>query len=368
MSTILVAVGLVVSVSLISAVFLLIAERRLVNFGICSLDINDGERVLEVEGGDSLLSSLRSKNLFIPSACGGKGTCAYCKVKILEGGGPVAPTEEPLLEPSELQNSIRISCQCKVRNDMKIEIPQELLSVKEYKGRVKALTDLTHDIKLLRIELIEPSTIKFTPGQYVQLKAPPYGDSTESVYRAYSLASSPNEEKSIELIIRKVPQGICTTYVFDHLNEGDEVFFNGPYGEFKLSDEKDREMIWIAGGSGMAPFWSMIRYMDEEGLARKCTYFFGAHEKKDIFFLEELMALEKKHEWFKFVPALSSPEKQPDWEGESGLITEVVGKHMGEGKEKEGYLCGSPGMIDASVKVLGENGVADERVYFDKFA
>ncbi len=368
MTTVLVASALIGFVSLVSAVFLLIAERKLLNYGICKLDINDGEKLLEVEGGDTLLNGLRSQNIFIPSACGGRGTCAYCKVKILEGGGPLLPTEEPLLEPAEIKDDIRISCQCKIRNNMKIAIPAELLSVKEYRGKVQSMLDLTHDIKLVRIKLIDPSLIEFTPGQYVQLKAPPYKGVTETVYRAYSIASSPNEKNALELIIRKVPDGICTTYVFEHLKEGDEVFLNGPYGDFRLSDETEREMVWIAGGSGMAPFWSMLRYMDEEGISRKCTYFFGAVEIKDMFYLEELATMAKKHDWFTFMPALSGADPGPDWQGEQGLITEVVAKHIGDGGEKEGYLCGSPGMIDASIAVLTEHGVSNDRIYYDKFA
>ena len=232
---------------------------------------------------------------------------------------------------------------------------------------MESLIDLTHDIKQLRIKLVEPESIEFISGQYVQLRAPAYGDNPEPVYRAYSVSSSPNDKSAIELIIRKVPDGICTTYVFEHLKEGDEVFFNGPYGDFRLS-ENDKEMMWIAGGSGMAPFWSLVRYMDEEGIERPCTYFFGALQQRDLFFLDELAEFEKKHEWFKFLPALSKPDEGSEWDGESGLITEVVDKHMGDGKEKEGYLCGSPGMIDASVKVLTGNGMPEEQVYFDKFA
>ncbi len=366
MAAIVAATLLVVVVSVVLAGLLLLAERKLVDYGVCEIDLNEGGKVLEVEGGNTLLSTLMQNEIFIPSACGGKGTCAFCKVKILEGGGPLSPTEEPLLSKEEIARSMRISCQCKVRQDMRIEIPEEFLTVREFKGRCTAREDLTHDIKRVRIELVEPAEIEFTPGQYIQLMAPAYGDNPEPVYRAYSLASPPSRTDELELLIRLVPEGICTTWVFEHLAEGDEVTFNGPYGEFRLS-ETDRPMIWIAGGSGMAPFWSIIRHMDEEGIARPTTYFFGALSQKDLFLTDELEALAEKHDWFTFVPALSKPEEDADWQGETGLITEVVDRRVEAGKENEGYLCGSPGMIDASIKVLKDKGIADDRIFYDKF-
>jgi Na+-transporting NADH:ubiquinone oxidoreductase subunit F len=350
------------------AVLLIVAERYLVNYGECEIDINDGGKDVTVTGGDNLLMSLRNGGVYLASACGGRGTCAYCKCKILEGGGPVGPTEAPLLSEEEIADDVRISCQVKVREDMKIAVPEELLLVKEFRAKVERIRDLTHDIKELRLELIEPETIEFTPGHYVQLEAPPYGDNKQTVFRAYSISSPPSDNRHIELIVRLVPGGICTTYVFEHLSEGDEVSFTGPYGEFRMSDT-DAEMIWIAGGSGMAPFWSMVRHMKENNIQRKCRYFFGAVNKRDLFFLDELGALSEEMPNFRFIPALSgSGEGVEGWEGDTGLITEVVGSHVEDGENKEGYLCGSPGMCDAAVKVLYEKGVTEDKVYFDKFA
>lgn len=366
MATVLIATGIVSTISAALAALLLVAERRLVAYGTCVIDINDGSERLEVEGGDTLLASLMSQDIFIPSACGGKGTCAYCKVKALEGLGPLGPTEEPLLTKEEIEEGVRISCQCKVRNDLRIEIPEELLEVQQFRGRVESITDLTHDIKQLRIQLIEPDTIEFTPGQYIQLQAPAYGKNPDPVWRAYSISSPPSDNGAIELIIRLVPDGICTTWVFTILSEGDEVTFTGPYGEFRLSDTQ-ADMIWIAGGSGMAPFWSIIRHMDERDIARPCTYFFGALSQKDMFFLKELRELEEKHDWFTFVPALSDPAEDAEWDGESGLITEVVDRNVEDGSDKEGYLCGSPGMIDAAIKVIKDKGITEDRIYYDKF-
>jgi len=348
------------------AAVLLLAERYLVKYGKCKLDVNSGDRLIEVKGGKSVLESLKGEGIFIPSACGGRGTCAYCKLKITEGGGPVAPTELALLTEQELADNVRITCQVKVRNDMSLLVPEHLLSAGEYRGVVERITDLTHDIKNLRIRLTEPERIKYRPGQYIQLEAPAYGDNPEAVYRAYSMSSMPDEDNCIELIIRLVPGGICTTWVFTMLAEGDEVRFNGPYGDFHLS-ETDREMVWIAGGSGMAPFWSMVRHMAAHGIARKTTYFFGAVRAADLFLLDELRKLDDQHEWFTFVPALSAPADEDKWYGETGLITDVVGRHVPDGSQAEVYLCGSPGMVDAAGRVIEAKGIPPERVFFDKF-
>jgi Na+-transporting NADH:ubiquinone oxidoreductase subunit F len=348
------------------AAALLLAERWLIRYGTCRIDVNDGDRELEVRGGQSVLAALKSQGIFIPSACGGRGTCAYCKLKIAAGGGPVAPTELPLLSAEEIAAGVRVSCQVKVRGDVKLHVPKHLLAVREYRGVVERIGDLTHDIKELGIRLIEPRRIEFVAGQYIQLQVPAYGDSPEGVYRAYSMSSPPEQDGAVELIIRLVPGGICTTWVFTILEEGDEVRFNGPYGDFRLSGS-GREMVWIAGGSGMAPFWSMLRHMKQQGLARKCTYFFGAVRRRDLFLLEELRQLEKELGWFTFVPALSAAAAEDKWDGEEGLITEVVDRRVGDGSQLEAYLCGSPGMVDAAVKVLRGKGVGEDGIFYDKF-
>ena len=366
MSDILIATFLVGATCALLAALLVVAERYLVSYGPCVIDINKGARRLEVAGGKPLLASLMSEGIFIPSACGGRGTCAYCKVTITDGGGPIVPTELTLLSEEERRSSVRISCQLKVRNDLAIEIPEELFLVKQFTGVVERVRDLTHDIKELRIRLVEPESIEFTPGQYVQLEAPAYGGNPEPVYRAYSIASPPGDRGYIELIIRLAPGGICTTWVFTILKQGDQVHFNGPYGQFGLSGT-DQEMVWIAGGSGMAPFWSIIRHMRQRHIQRKCTYFFGAVQQRDLFLVDELRGLEKDLPNFRFVPALSGHPESDAWTGERGLITEVVDRNLTDGSGKEGYLCGSGGMIDAAVKVLAGKGISEDRIFYDKF-
>ena len=365
---ILTAAGLVGGICSVLAGLLILAERRLVNYGQCAIDINQGAKRLEVKGGQTLLASLMSQNLFIPSACGGRGTCAYCKLEISAGGGPIIPTEESLLTEEELTANLRLSCQVKVRNDLAVVIPDELFLVKQYSGVVERIRDLTHDIKELKIRLIEPDTIEFTAGQYVQLETPPYGHVPEPVYRAYSISSPPSEKKNLELIIRLVPEGICTTWVFDILKEGDEVCLNGPYGEFGLS-QSDRPMIWMAGGSGMAPLWSMVRYLGEQNIQRPCTYFFGALQTRDLFLVDEFRQMEKDLPNFRFVPALSEPAEHDQWDGQTGLITQVAqaDKDLEDCSNKEAYLCGSEGLIDAAAKTLKDKGLSEDRIFYDKF-
>lgn len=364
---ILISVGFLIACGVILAALLILAEKKILNFGICKIDINKGNKVLEVPGGSPLLFSLSENGIFIPSACGGRGSCAYCKLKVHKGGGMVTPIEKPYLSDEELAGNVRLSCQVKVRNDMDIEIPEELFRVKRFKGVVEHKKTLTHDIQEVRIKLIEPDTIDFVAGQYVQLESEEY-KGRDSVMRAYSMSSIPDDKHAVEMNIRLVPEGICTTWVFEHMKEGDEVYLSGPYGEFHLSDT-DAPALFIAGGSGMAPIWSILRDLKARGgTSRKMMYFFGALTQKDLFYVDELKALENEFDDFTFVPALSNEPDDSDWKGDRGLITDVLDRHVPDTSACEAYLCGSPGMIDASVKVLTKNGLKEENIFYDKFA
>jgi len=347
------------------AVILLVAERFLANFGPCQIVINK-EKELDVTGGGNLLGSLMENRIFVPSACGGRGTCGYCKVKVLSGGGPVLPTEEPFLSADERARDVRLSCCVRVRNDLEIELPEEILALKEYQTRVEKITDLTYDIKEVRLVLVDPATISFRPGQYVQFAIPPYGKSLETVYRAYSIATTPSEDAAMEFVIRRVPNGVATTYIFDELKEGDALTVNGPYGQFVLTDT-DAEMIFVAGATGIAPVRSMLQTLVEQNSERKATLFFGVVGTRDLFYIDLLRSLEQKLRNFTFMPAISKKTPEDDWQGETGLITEVIDKHVQQGTQSECYLCGSPGMIDACVKVLKAKGVPEDKVFFDKF-
>lgn len=366
MIQVLISTGFLVGIGLLLSALLVIAEKKILNFGPCTIDINNGQKKLQVNGGASLLSILARESIFIPSACGGRGSCAYCKVIVKSGGGNLSPVEEPYLSPDERKRNTRLSCQVKVRTDISIEIPKEYFLVRKYRGKLISKRQLTHDIYELRIELLEPKEINFIAGQYVQLESKEY-KGRESVIRAYSLSSLPSDKNHVELIIRRVPNGICTTWVFDYLKEGQDVGLSGPYGEFKLQPT-DSPILFIAGGSGMAPIWSMLRNMRENGIKRKAHYFFGALTQTDLFFLDEMKLLEKDLFDYTFVPALSKEPDGSNWTGERGIITEVVKKHIPDTSKHEAYLCGSPGMIDACIKALSSNGMPVEKIYYDKFA
>ena len=365
MAEVLTTVSIISAISVFLAALLTMAERFLLNYGICKITINN-DRVVEVNGGNHLLGSLLQYDIFIPSACGGRGSCGLCKVKVLSGGGPLLPTETPYLTRQEQGNHIRLACQVKVRSDVKIEIPEELFNIREYTTTVEKIENLTYDIKTLYLRLPEGEEINFKAGQYVQLKIPKYGNNAEEVYRAYSIASSPSDKSRIQLIIRRVPDGTSTTYIFDHLNEGDKLDLNGPYGEFYIRDS-DREMICIAGGSGLAPIKSILHFMADNNIRKKATFFFGCVKGRDLYYMDEMKAFEDKIPDFRFIPALSAPEEGDEWTGETGLITEVVDRYIIDGSEMEAYLCGSPGMIDACIKVLRRKGVPEDRIYYDKF-
>ncbi len=344
---------------------LVIADYFFANYGDCTIDINKGKRKITLKGGNSLLGSLSESNLFVASACGGKGTCGMCKVKVISGGGPLLPTEKPLLNQAELDGNVRLSCQIKVKQDIEIEVPAELFSIKKYQGKVTEIIDYTYDIKGVTIKLADNDNIEFKSGQYVQLFSKKYAKVKEVVSRAYSMASSPMEDKKIELLIRKVPDGIMTTYIHDYLKEGDEISFTGPYGDFYLRDT-NTDMIFVAGGSGMAPFKAILEELVVKGCDRKITFFFGARTKKDLFLLPEMEEFEKKLSCFKFIPVLSKPESDSDWEGLTGYIPPLLSDYIEDAGNTEAYLCGSPGMIDATEKKLKELNIED--IYYDSFS
>lgn len=366
MTAFLTAIGIACGVTTLLAVLMVIADAFINNYGEVTLHVN-GDKEIKVEGGSSLLTTLKEQEIFIPSACGGRGSCGLCKLKVTDGAGEILPTETPWLTDDEQKENMRLCCQVKVRSDMHIQIPEEMLSVRQFSATVSSIRDLTYDIKELSFALNEPSSVDFKAGQFMQLEVPPYELTDEPVYRAYSIASRPSDHNKVELEVRYVPNGICTTYVHKHLKEGDTVTINGPYGEFHRSDT-DRDMICIAGGSGMAPVKSILLDMDESNITRNVQYFFGARALRDLFLVEEMRELEKKLPNFTFIPALSEPADEDEWEGDTGLITEVVARHVRDASDKEAYLCGSPFMIDACIKTLTSLGMPEENIFYDKFA
>jgi len=359
------ALLIVVLLSCGLAVLILLAEAVLVDYGECTITINEDEE-LKVEGGKTLLATLMEEDIFVPSACGGRGSCGLCKVQVEEGAGPILPTETPQLTDEEMESNVRLSCQIKVRSDISISLPEEILSLEQYEVRVDKIEELNYDTRLIGLELLDPPEMDFTPGQYIQLETPPYGKTPEPVYRAYSIASPASEPGHLDLIIRRAPNGICTTYIFELLEEGQTLNINGPHGEFYLRDT-DREIVFIAGGSGVAPIRSILYQMAEEQIERKATFFYGANEMRDFYLQDQLKEFENKIPDYTYVPALAQPRPEDDWDGERGLVTEAVDSWIEDASFQGFYLCGSPGLIDAAIETLTPKGLTEDRTFYDKF-
>jgi Na+-transporting NADH:ubiquinone oxidoreductase subunit F len=235
----------------------------------------------------------------------------------------------------------------------------------KFSGIVEDKQLLTSDIIHLRIGLLEPPTIEFIAGQYIRLNSKPYGDKP-AVSRNFSLASAPERNQQIELIISRNPDGICTPWIFDHLRSGASVTFSAPFGRFHLSNNES-PAIFIAGGSGMSALWGILQDMIIRKVERKTSLFFGARTQNDLYFMDSLSRLEKEHAWFSFIPSLSKEPAGSDWQGERGMINEIVRHRVNDAADNEAYLCGPPGMIQTCIQVLTSLGMARENIFYDAF-
>ncbi len=364
MITILITTAVISGLCGLFAIILTIADNYIADYGEVNLIINN-EKEYTVNGGATLLDTLRNEKIFIPSACGGKGSCGYCKVKVLEGGGQVLATEKPWLTDEEFNDNVRLSCQCKVKENIKIEIPEELFNVREYTVKVVEIEKMTDTIKKFRFELPEGEKINFKPGQYIQIKAPEYEGNDEEVYRAYSVASSIKDENHIEVLIGYT-KGICTTYMHQHVEVGTEIDLNGPYGHFYYKDD-DSEIVMVAAGTGFAPIRSILYHLKDNNIQRKARFYFGAKTEDDLFLLDEMKMFEDELYDFKFMPTLSRVGDDSDWSGDKGRVTNSIEKYLDKDGNYSAYLCGSPVMIESIVKSLEEKEVPKEQIYFDEF-
>ena len=361
----LLSVGVVSGITGFLALLLSIAQNTIGNYGDQKVIIN-GEKEVIVDGGSSLLSGLVENEIFIPSACGGKGSCGYCKCKVTSGGGDILPTETGLVTKEEAAEGFRLSCQLKVKEELKIEIPEEYLSLKQYQTKVIALDNVTDIIRHVTLQLPEGEAINFKPGQYIQLLAPEYEGNDEEVYRAYSIASTNSWKDRIQLFIGYVPEGVATTYVHHHLNVGDEATIIGPFGHFFYQEESKREMLLIGNNTGLAPLMSIIRYMRENKIDRKATLYTNVKNTQELYIVDELEETKKELPNFDFVVGMDSVPDGVKWDGYVGFATDLI-KENHNVSECEAYLCGSPFVLDILVKMLTENGMPEERIYYDKF-
>ena len=394
----------VVIVSLVG--ILMIARSRLVATGTVNIMINgDPDKTLQAAGGSTLLGTLADNNLFIPSACGGQGTCGVCRVVVAEGGGALLPTEEGHISRKEAREGMRLSCQVKVKEDLKIEVPAEVFDIKKWTCRVRSNHNVATFIKELILELPEGDEVPFRAGGYIQIECPPHlveysnfevedeyrGDwdkfnqwryvskCDEDVVRAYSMANYPDEKGMIMLNVRiasppprtpDVPPGIMSSYIFD-LKPGDEVVISGPYGEFFARDT-DSEMIFIGGGAGMAPMRSHIfDQFRRLSSTRKVSFWYGARSFREAFYVEDFDSIQSENENFQWHLALSEPQEEDKWVGLTGFIHQVLYdnylKDHPSPEDCEYYICGPPMMNDAVIKMLTDLGVEEENILFDDF-
>ncbi len=362
--TALLAVGVTTGVFVGLTALLLVADKYLANYGTCNITVNEGACVFEQSGGSTLLSALYDNKISIPSACGGQGSCGYCKVTILSGGGPVLPTEMPYLTRAEVRSGVRLACQVKVKENTEIRLPEDLLSVKEYQARVTSVRELTPNIRELTFGLIKPGEISHRPGQYVQVLAPaPEG----AVFRAYSISSPTHEKDKVQLVVRLVPGGIASTYLHG-LHEGDPVTFTGPYGDFLLTEDPETEVICVGGGCGMAPIANIVHTVCNRWPERSCYLFFGCRGTQDVFYLDQFKALEKDHPGLKVIYALSDPlEPDEDWDGDTGFVHLSVDKSLAPDVKRQAFLCGPPPMIEAVTTVLESKGLKEDDIFYDEF-
>lgn len=352
---------ILIGVLLVITLFLILMERILGSAGEKTITVNEDTQI-PVVGDATVLGALSANDIHLPSSCGGKGTCGTCKFKLIEGGGPILATETAFINKTEQAEGVRLSCQVKVQSDLKIALPPGLLSAKIFKTKVTEVEDLTYDIKRIRFKLLEPNTMDFKPGQFIQITVPGI-----EVVRAYSISSNPSENNHVDLMIRAVYKGEATTFVHKALMVGDNIKIDGPFGDFYLQEDSNRDIICIAGGSGMAPIMSILHRLKEQGMTRKVKYFFGARTQKDLFLVDELKLLNEEYPNFEFIPALSHADDDKQWLGEKGWITDIVDRHTGDLSNSEAYLCGSPGMIDACMVVLDNHNMPEENILFDKF-
>ncbi|MEZ5195477.1 MAG: NADH:ubiquinone reductase (Na(+)-transporting) subunit F [Bacteroidales bacterium] len=407
---ILTSVIVFLSVILLLVMVLLFARKKLTPQGDVTITIND-EKKLVTNPGSTLLSTLSAEKIFIPSACGGGGTCGMCKVQIHEGAGSILPTETGFFTRKEQMNDWRLGCQVKVKEDMKIEVPPEIFGIKKWECEVVSNRNVATFIKEFVVRLPEGETLDFKSGGYIQIDVPrcevDFGKdievedeyredwdkfkmwdlkmkNPEPIYRAYSMANHPAEGNIVMLNIRiatppwdrakngfmNVNPGICSSFIFSR-KPGDKVTVSGPYGEFFIKPTK-REMMFIGGGAGMAPMRSHIFHLfNTEHTDRKATFWYGGRSSRELFYVDQFEKIEKENPNFEFHIGLSEPLPEDNWEGYTGFIHQVIYdnylKNHPEPEDIEYYLCGPPMMNDAVQKMLDDLGVPQEMIAFDDF-
>ena len=406
MSLIVLGVIMFTLIVLVLVAVILLAKSQLVPSGNVKITINDNpDNSLEVPIGGKLLNALADNKVYLPSACGGGGTCGECKCVVTDGGGDVLPTETSKLNRRQIREHYRLSCQVPVKGDMKIEVPAEVFDIRKWECTVRSNQNVATFIKELVLDLPEGENVDFRAGGYIQIEAPPHvvkysdfdvedeyrGDwdkfnmwqyvskVDEPVLRAYSMASYPEEKGIIMLNVRiasppprmpDVPPGQMSSFIFN-LKPGDKVTISGPYGEFFAKDT-DAEMVFIGGGAGMAPMRSHIfDQLKRLNSKRKISFWYGARSKRESFYDDEFDKLAKEHDNFTWHLALSEPLPEDNWEGYTGFIHQVLHdnylKDHPAPEDCEYYMCGPPMMNNACIQMLENLGVERENIMLDDF-
>lgn len=302
----------------------------------------------------------------LPSACGGRGLCGLCKVKVTNGGGPLTPEEEKKLTADEVDAGLRLACRIVVDGEVAVELDESALGAGRYGATVSGKTRLNYDTFRISLALNDGAALRFRAGQFIQIEIPAHGRVTTPVWRAYSLASPPQTPERLEIIVRRAPYGIGSGYLHDVAQVGDELTLNGPHGDFTLRPTVAPALM-LAGGSGISPFESILADAAARGVEKPMTLVFAGAGLRDLYDLDLLAGFEKKLPNFRFVPALSKVADDEAWTGEVGIVTEVALRLHPDMEGMEAYLCGSPGMIGACRECLTKAGVSPSKIYFDQF-
>ena len=338
------------------------ADKHVVRFEPVGVEI-------EVTEDQTILRAAAEQGIMLMHGCK-EGQCASCKSFVLEGEDIELDKYSTFALPDfEKEEGFTLLCRTHAFEDLRIELlhyDEELirsgLPIQEAVTEVVSNERVTHDMRHLVIRLIEPKEIKFFPGQYLDFAIP---DTDES--RSFSMANTSSRDGRLEFVIKIFPDGLFSHFLDTQVNEGDRLEVNGPYGVFTLREGHDSDLMFIGGGAGMAPILSLLRSMAERGITRRATYYYGARRRRDLCFEEELRALEGSLSNFRYIPALSEPEDDDDWDGEVGLITDVVKRHETDLKRVRAYVCGPPPMVEAAMPMLVGLGVPEKRIYYDKF-
>ena len=410
-TTIYSAVIIFLVIILLLVAILLVAKAKLVQSGDVTVTINSDRKIVS-QAGSSLLNVMAEDKVFLPSACGGQGNCGMCKCQVEEGGGEILPTEVGFFNRKQIKENYRLACQVKVKNDMEVKIPQEVLGIKKWECEVVSNNNVASFIKEFVVKLPEGETLDFKSGSYIQIDVPKYeakfadmdiderfrdewdkfkmwglvSKNTEETYRAYSMANHPAEGNIVMLNIRiatppfdrstgtwaaGINPGICSSYIFSR-KPGDKVTVSGPYGDFHILDTK-REMLYIGGGAGMAPLRSHLLHLFHtlKTTDRKISYWYGARSRREIFYEEDFRAIEREFPNFSFHIALSDPQPEDNWTGYTGFIHQVIYdnylKTHDAPEDIEYYMCGPGPMANAVKKMLWDLGVPREMLMFDDF-